>query len=141
VNASPLLMLACTQHRDHAQWHVTPKTYKWTTLSTLSLSLSRRLPYRYIPLQRNQVRLLKLFPGESASQIHCSLHIVDLLSYDDRTAESSNEHLERYDAISYFWGNHKQRVEIICKSNEIILIVGCNRASLPSLSSPQSSCS
>ncbi|KAF1922416.1 uncharacterized protein M421DRAFT_426919 [Didymella exigua CBS 183.55] len=89
----------------------------------LSLCLSRsyssiRGPHQlYTPLKENQIRLLRLHAGTPDSQIACQLHIVDLLAYEDIAAESKIEGWERFDAISYVWGDRKQVVEISCASS------------------------
>lgn len=77
-------------------------------------SLSRKSRHLYSPLEKNQIRLLKLHPGEFESQIQCSLRSVDLLAYEDIAAESSIEGWERFDTISYVWGDHRRKVEIVC---------------------------
>lgn len=81
-----------------------------------SRSSSQELHYRYTPLEENQIRLLRLCPGPSESQIVCQLRTVDLLAYEDIAAKSTIEGWERYDAISYVWGDPKQKVEITCTS-------------------------
>lgn len=65
-------------------------------------------------MKKNQIRLLKLYPGEPESQICCSLRIVDLLVYEDVAAESTIEGWERFDTISYVWGTGSQKVDITC---------------------------
>ncbi|KAJ8111566.1 hypothetical protein OPT61_g5870 [Boeremia exigua] len=60
------------------------------------------------------MRLLELWPDVETAQIRCSLHIVDLLSYDDRTAESTVEKFKSFDAVSYVWGKRSKKVDIIC---------------------------
>jgi hypothetical protein len=102
---------------EHAQLgrHASSDGSRQFVLSTLTSSLARKLPYKYVPLKDNEIRLLKLYPGEVEAPICCSLHVVDLLVYDDVISQSSIQGLERYDAVSYVWGNRKHKVRIICK--------------------------
>ncbi|KAH6611867.1 heterokaryon incompatibility protein-domain-containing protein [Boeremia exigua] len=95
-------------------------------MALLPALLSRRLPYRYTPLDKDQVRLLKLWPGERTSQLSCSLQNVDLLSYDDHTAESPIEGLRSFDTISYVWGKASKKVEIMCDART--MRIGANLA-------------
>lgn len=68
----------------------------------------------YVPLEEKQIRLLRLRPGTSDSSVTCDLHTVDLLAYDDIAAESSIQGWERYDTISYVWGDPERTVMITC---------------------------
>lgn len=82
-----------------------------TTRSLLSRSRSR---YQYTSLEPNQIRLLKLHPGEPEAKIQCSLKAVDLLAYHDIRAESDIEGWEKFHTVSYVWGTDKAKSEIIC---------------------------
>jgi hypothetical protein len=87
-------------------------------VSSLCHNRSRHSPKAslqlYVPLEEKQIRLLRLHPGTPDSQITSELRAVDLLAYDDIAAESSIQGWERFDAISYVWGDSKRTVEILC---------------------------
>jgi|SRR5690242_8248654 len=70
----------------------------------------------YNKLKKNQIRLLKLQPGSDNDRLVCTLQTVDLLAYDDISATSPIAGLERYEALSYVWGNASVTTEIHCES-------------------------
>ena len=85
------------------------------SLLPAQLTSQERAPrYSYTPLEANQIRLLKLHPGEPGSQIQCTLKVVDSHAYDDRWAESDIPDWKRFYAISYVWGTDTRRTEILC---------------------------
>jgi hypothetical protein len=90
---------------------------KWqiSTIISSYTSNNQKQRYQYDALKKNNIRLLKLLPGAREDRIVCTLHAVDLLAYDDIGVEAPIEGLERYEAISYVWGNASQLVEIECK--------------------------
>lgn len=82
--------------------------------------LSRLLKHRqnrcqYHKLEPNHIRLLELQPGVGNDRLVCKLRTVNLLAYDDISAVSSIEGLERYEAISYVWGAPLYTAAIECK--------------------------
>jgi hypothetical protein len=77
-------------------------------------SKQRRLRHSYTSLQVNEIRLLRLQPGRKGDRIVCTLHVVNLLAYDDIGADAAIEGFERYEAISYVWGNAHHTAEIEC---------------------------
>src|SRR5437868_3974792 len=58
----------------------------------------------YLPLSRNGewIRVLELYPGSFKDQIQCSLRIVSL------------ETRPEYEALSYYWGDPKVTIGILC---------------------------
>lgn len=75
----------------------------------------------YDKLEKNQIRLLKLQPGSDSNHLVCTLHTVDLLAYDDISATSPITGLERYEALSYVWGNDSVTTEIHCESCALMI--------------------
>ena len=78
--------------------------------------------YRYTPLEANQIRLLKLHPGEPGSPLQCTLKVVDLGAYSDQHSESDIKDWKWFFAISYCWGTDKKRVEILCSLDRLLVI-------------------
>lgn len=73
--------------------------------------------YRYQTLDKHQFRLLSIHPGSQDDAIVCSLRVVDLLAYDDVEVTAPINGFERYEAISYVWGNAQDTVKIECESH------------------------
>ncbi|KAH6656046.1 heterokaryon incompatibility protein-domain-containing protein [Truncatella angustata] len=59
-----------------------------------ALSLYRLPPFRYIPLEPDQIRLLRIQPGISSSPVHCMTYNID-----QKAATT------KYLALSYCWGS------------------------------------
>lgn len=103
-----LTMHTCLSRYDHLKRRTS------SSRPALPSCTPRRPEYRYTPLKKHQIRLLKLYPGHPEARICCSLQSVDLLAYDDIKAESTIEGWECFETISYVWGTDGQKVEIIC---------------------------
>lgn len=78
---------------------------------------NRKRRYRYNNLKKNHIRLLELQPGNREDPVVCRFQTVDLLAYDDIGAEASIQGFERYEAISYVWGDTCHTVQVDCKSH------------------------
>jgi hypothetical protein len=64
--------------------------------------------YGYEPLQaRSHTRLLRLQSGEGDDSVRCSLF------------EADTDAAHSYEAISYAWGDPKDRIDIYCDSRRI----------------------
>jgi hypothetical protein len=71
-------------------------------------------PYVYKDLIRPlSFRLLEVFPGESSSPLDCSLVECPL---DDEV---------QYEALSYVWGDPRDRGSIACDGKEILVSRNC----------------
>ena len=93
-----------------------------TSLLPVEIFSPKGVPrYRYTPLGANQIRLLKLHPGEPGSQLQCTLKVVDLGAYSDINTESDIKGWVRFYAISYCWGTDKKRVEILCSLDRLLV--------------------
>jgi len=69
--------------------------------------------YQYTPLpSHDHFRVLELLPGISNSIVRCRLHVEQLVQAEDK-----------YAAISYVWGNHKDKVSIVCDDRIIKVTV------------------
>ncbi|KAJ4983509.1 heterokaryon incompatibility protein [Stagonosporopsis vannaccii] len=86
----------------------------------LSRLLKRQKAHcRYDKLEKGQIRLLKLQPGCGSNRLVCTLQTVDLLAYDDISATSSITDFERYEALSYVWGDAHLTTEIDCDGQKM----------------------
>ena len=65
------------------------------------MSFSKHDPL-YVALTNGEVRLIELFPGQEAQQVHVKLSIHELA------------HIPPFDAISYVWGDETDREDIEC---------------------------
>ncbi|KAF2995060.1 hypothetical protein E8E13_001872 [Curvularia kusanoi] len=84
-------------------------------LSPLLVTKQDEQQYQYTPLKTNQIRLLKLHPGQPGSQIECTIKAVDLLACDDFNSENTNDKdWEWFHAVSYAWGKGARSVKIKC---------------------------
>ena len=93
-----------------------------TSLLPVEIFSPKGVPrYRYTPLGANQIRLLKLHPGEPGSQLQCTLKVVDLGAYSDINTESDIKDWVRFYAISYCWGTDKKSVEILCSLDRLLV--------------------
>jgi hypothetical protein len=94
-----------------------------TSLLPAEIFSPRGVPrYRYTPLEANQIRLLKLHPGEPGSRLQCTLKVVDLGAYSDINTDSDIKDWVRFYAISYCWGTDKKSVEILCSLDRLLVI-------------------
>ncbi|UPX20635.1 uncharacterized protein EKO05_0010863 [Ascochyta rabiei] len=112
-------MLADVSPLHPTERHASLKKIRRLALSTCPSPLVRKLPYKYIALKKNEIRLLRLYPGCGDAPLCCSLHVVNLDAYDDVTSTSSVEGFERYNAISYVWGSRRHKVKITCDGRTV----------------------
>ncbi|OSS47404.1 hypothetical protein B5807_07386 [Epicoccum nigrum] len=84
-----------------------------TSLLPTEIFSTKGVPrYRYTPLGENQIRLIKLHPGEPGSPLQCTLKIVDLGAYSDINTDSDIKDWVRFYAISYCWGTDKKKAMV-----------------------------
>jgi hypothetical protein len=114
-------MLSAIFAHVRLQQRVNSDAEKRRAVLLFHLFKSRKQRYRYEKLKEKHIRLLKLQPGVGKDHLRCTLQAVDLLAYDDIGAEASIEGLERYEAISYVWGDSHHTVEIECKLSFIFI--------------------
>jgi hypothetical protein len=69
--------------------------------------------YEYTPLSQQQIRVVRIEPGEWAQEIRCSVQHVTRPS-DWEAGPSGLSGAGPYEALSYVWGNPSERVPILC---------------------------
>lgn len=72
------------------------------------------LEFEHISLERpdQQIRLLKLLPGENDDNIRCQLKVVDIFTSDTSHGDSPSRPVDPYCAVSYTWGSESQPQQI-----------------------------
>lgn len=88
--------------------------YSMPTTCNFNHSTHLETNYRYERLQQSQFRLLTIRPGVREGPLIVSLRAVDLLAYDDIEVSAPIKGLERYEAVSYVWGDPGVTTQIKC---------------------------
>ncbi len=85
-------------------------------IKPFTASEHRKARHQYSKSGKNQIRLSSFQPGATQDCIVCTLHVVNLLAYDNIGGESLIEGFDHYEAILYVWGGPEHTDEIDCNA-------------------------